>query len=93
MNAPLDGKHLLRLIVLDRQDVRDHILPGSFSTLLADACKAIGVDQVGAITEAQARRILERAHKAAKARSYGTGAAEGAAAVLRQSARGRHGRR
>ena len=94
MNAPVDDKqHLLRLVVLDRQDVRDHILPGSFSTLLADAFKTVGIDPGKVFSEAQAQSLIERAFKAAKARSYGAGAAEGAAAVLRQSARGPHGRR
>lgn len=94
MNAPVvDAQHLLRLVVLDRQDVRDHILPGSFSTLLADAFKTVGIHPGKAFSEAQAQSLIERAFKAAKARSYGAGAAEGAAAVLRRSVRGRHDRR
>ena len=70
MTAPLsynDARQLLGYVILDANDIRDHLSKRNYSDLLADAFATIAIIPDTRISEASARAILRRAKLAAKA--------------------------
>ena len=85
-----EARDLLRIVVLDANDVRDGFLAEGYGALLARAFVVIGVGPDG-VPEPRAKTILTRAHRAAtKVGLYASPVepAEAAATVLRSAKRG-----
>ena len=93
LNKAIQGPSLLKLVVLDRQDVRDGFLARSYAALIGDAFATVGIQPEITFTESAARTILERANQAAQKTIYhdAATAARAAADVLRQAAKARAG--
>ena len=88
MTVAVDAR-LLKVVVLDRQDVRDRYLARTYRELLHDALQTIGVNGADSFTEAQAKDILGRSYQAARRDLHGdlAASARAAAVVLRAASK------